>query len=66
MQLINKYLLIVCKFHALDEYINTLSNKSPVSAGFFAETSKNISKNGENNLKRGFLTYIESKVHLPC
>jgi len=52
-------------FHALDEYINTSSNKIPVSTKYFAKTSENISKNEENNLKRGFLTLKESKVYLP-
>jgi len=56
----------VCIFHALDEYVNTLSDKNPVSTRYFAETSENISKNEENNFKRGFLTHIESKVYLPC
>jgi hypothetical protein len=52
-------------FHAHDEYINTLSNKSPVSAEYLVEISKNNSKKEENNLKRRFLNFIETKVYLP-
>jgi len=41
-------------FHTLDEYINTLSNKSPVSSEYLAKTSENISKKRENNFKKEF------------
>jgi len=55
-QLINKNLSLLYTFHALDEYLNTLSNKSPILAGYFAETSKNISKKEKKSLKSSFLT----------
>jgi hypothetical protein len=51
-------------FHTLDEYINTLSSKSPVSSEYLAKTSENISKKEKIILKKEFWALIGTKVFL--